>query len=230
MSLKVQLSRGLFAENPLAVLLLGLCPAAAVSTRVIDALWMSIGVTAVTALTTLVVWLIGSLGRDRSTLPGASTRALLGALLVSSCLTASFESALLAFAPAEAASLGIYAPIISVNCLVIAQMQGARRQLFASRALADSIGKCLGFAAALLSIAVVREGVGAGTLTLFPVGSFSGTVTIPGIARDPPRALGLAGGGLLCLGYLAGLARLRRLARERAEAANLGAKHGVSLP
>jgi len=221
MSFRVQLSRGLFRENPLAVLLLGLCPAAAVTTRVIDALWMALGVTAVTLLSTLGVWLVGSRAREGAATGGASAGALLGALLIASCLTASFESLLLAFVPAEAASLGIYAPLVSVNCLVMAQIQGARRQLFASRALSDSIGKCLGFSAGLLAIALVREGLGAGTLTLFPVGAFSGVVTIPGISDDPPRALELAGGGLLTLGYLAAAARLRRGVRT-AESAGPG--------
>ena len=232
MSLRVQLSRGLFQENPLAVLLLGLCPAAAVTTRVIDALWMALGVTSVTLLATLCVWLVGSRAREGTSAgdaSGASAGALLGALLIASCLAASFESLLLAFVPAEAASLGIYAPLISVNCLVMAQIQGARRQLFARRALSDSIGKCLGFSAGLLVIALVREGLGAGTLTLFPMGTFSGVVTIPGISDDPPRALELAGGGLLSLGYFAAAARLRRGGRAEA-AEGIHAPTGARLP
>jgi hypothetical protein len=63
------------------------------------------------------------------------------------------------------------------------------------------------FAAALVLIALFRESLGAGTITLFGAGSFGGTIEIPRLVQQPVRALGFAGGGLLCLGYLAGAVR-----------------------
>jgi Na+-transporting NADH:ubiquinone oxidoreductase subunit NqrD len=75
------------------------------------------------------------------------------------------------------------------------------------RFLGASLGRGVGFAALLVLIALVREVLGAGTITLFPVGGFGGTLEIPGLADQPVRALGLAGGGLLCLGYFAAAAR-----------------------
>ena len=76
------------------------------------------------------------------------------------------------------------------------------------------------FAAALVIIALVREPLGAGTITLFGVGAFRGTIEIPRLVEQPVRALGFAGGGLLCLGYLAGVVRAisRRAAAKSSSA------------
>ena len=60
----------------------------------------------------------------------------------------------------------------------------------------------VGFTLSLSLIALIREVFGAGTITLFPVGSFSGVITIPGLSESPVRVLTLAAGALLLMGYL----------------------------
>jgi Na+-translocating ferredoxin:NAD+ oxidoreductase subunit E len=108
--------------------------------------------------------------------------------------------------PSASASLGIYAPLVAVNCLVLGGVGGpSPRALLAS--VVGSLGRGARFALALLLIALVRELLGAGTITLFPVAAFGGTVAVGGLVDEPVRALGLAGGALLCLGYLAGAVR-----------------------
>ena len=217
MTARDRISSGVFRNNPVAVLLVGLCPAAAVTTRVIDALWMSLGVFSVLILSRLCLSILGAL---RGESPEAATGDVrgegpmpgrwLGALLLSSCLTACFELILLAFAPGESASLGIYTPLIAVNCIVLDRIdpRGERSSIPAS--LLDACGLGLGFALALVLISGVRESLGAGTITLFAAGTFGGTIEIHGLSSAPARAIGYAGGGLLCLGYLAGAARLLR--------------------
>jgi electron transport complex protein RnfE len=204
--------KGLVEENSVAVLLLGLCPAAAVSTRVIDALWMSAGIVTVLFLSSLCMSLLARAGgpAGKELRSGASAGRWMGVLAISSCLTASFEIVLLAFAPQATASLGIYAPLIAVNCLVLTGIDAASRTDSVGRSLLTAAGKGIGFAAALVVIAVVREILGAGTVTLFPIAGFSGTVAIPALTDDPARAFGLAGGGLVCLGFLAGAVRAIR--------------------
>ena len=156
--------------------------------------------------------------------PGPSTApaVLLRALVITSILTAAFESLLLVRAPSASASLGIYAPLIAVNCLVLGLgAPGASRSGPGASAVA-ALGRGLAFALALVLIALVRETLGAGTITLFPMGAFGGTIEIRGLVDQPVRALGLAGGGLLGLGYLAGAARAvaaRAAARSAARAA-----------
>ena len=218
-----ELRKGIRARNPVAVLMLGLCPAAAVSARVIDALWMSSGVIVVLLLSSLAMVLVARRGHGNAPgAPGEMTRGF-GALVISSFLTAAFEAVLLAVWPDAAASLGIYAPLIAVNCLVFAGMDTASRSWGVSMSrgasvgavMADACGKGLGFAACLVLIALLREALGAGTITLFPMGSFRGIVAIPLLSDEPARALGFAGGGLLALGYLAGLSRAAGMRRRR---------------
>ncbi|MGA2640050.1 MAG: Rnf-Nqr domain containing protein [Spirochaetia bacterium] len=192
-------------ENLLAMLFLGLCPAIAVSARVIDALWMSAGVVLVLVLSALAASLLSpdSAGDDR----GRLTAPWMRALVISSLLTASFEAGLIALAPTASAALGIYAPLIAVNCLVLGRGLPGHTHSSPGGAVAAALGRGIGFAASLVLIALVREVLGAGTITLFPVGRFGGTIEIPMLVEQPVRALGFAGGGLLCLGYFAGAAR-----------------------
>ena len=186
-------------ENPLAILFLGLCPAIAVTARVIDALWMSAGVMVVLVLSGLAMSIISGGNGERP----RWTRAL----VVASFLTASFEAGLLAFAPAASASLGIYAPLIAVNCLVLDQGTPGLSAASPGRSMLAALGRGARFAAALVFIAIFRESLGSGTITLFGVGGFRGTIEVPRLVEQPVRALGFAGGGLLFLGYLAGAVR-----------------------
>ena len=211
-------SRFALSENALAVVVLGLCPALAVSVRVIDALWLSAGVLFVFVLTGLAMAFLMR-GRGGNGLAGPDS-GWLRALVITSFLTASFEAGLLAFAPAASAALGIYAPLIAVNCLVLGRGMTGGAGALPGRMVGASLGRGIGFAASLVLIALVREALGAGTITLFPLGGFGGTIEIPGIAAQPIRALGFAGGGLLCLGYFAAAARAiaRRTASKSARA------------
>jgi Na+-translocating ferredoxin:NAD+ oxidoreductase subunit E len=201
------------------VLLMGLCPAIAVSVRVIDALWMSAGVVSVLLLSTFCMTLIarGTGGADAAGSGSGKPRdRFLAALVLSSLFTASFEILLNAAAPASGASLGIYAPLIAVNCLVLDRARSMESGTAIGRSLADAAGMGAGFAACLLVMAILREVVGAGTITLFPVGGFGGVVALGSLINDPARAAGLAGGGLLCLGYLAALVRRRAAIKDGA--------------
>jgi electron transport complex protein RnfE len=208
------LGKGIAGENPVAVLLIGLCPAAAVSVRVIDALWMSAGVASVLLVSCLCMSLVARWGRKAPEASGGGGGNAIGsggrwwgALVLSSCLTACFEIVLLLVAPEEGAGLGIYVPLIAVNCLVLGRIDAVSRGKSLPSSLWDAAGNGLGFAACLVLVALVREVLGAGTITLFPVSGFSGTIAVPSLINDPVRALGYAGGGLLCIGYLAGAAR-----------------------
>jgi len=213
------IKRRLLLDNPVAALLVGLCPAAAVTGRVIDAAWMSLGLILVLVLTRVSQGILRSV-----LLPTADHRerehqplhpGWLGSLFLASCFTASFEVILFAFAPDESASLGIYVPLIAVNCIVLERVadrgattrpESVGREIVHAVRGAGAVGA--GFAIALIALSLAREILGTGTITLFPVGSFTGVIGVGSISSAPARALAYAGGGFLCLGYLAGLARL----------------------
>jgi electron transport complex protein RnfE len=150
----------------------------------------------------------------------------LGSLILASLFTASFELILLAFVPDESASLGIYVPLLAMNCIVLDRFEVSTSPEYAgsaaseiARSLRESGSIGLGFAISLIVISLVRETLGAGTITLVPIGSFAGTVEVGKISLGPAHALAYAGGGFLCLGYLAGAARLLgRLKGRRLEA------------
>jgi electron transport complex protein RnfE len=75
----------------------------------------------------------------------------------------------------------------------------------------------VGFTVALTAIALVREVLGAGTITLFPVGAFNGTIDIPGIVDSPARVMALPAGALLAIGFLmAGFNALKARLEARA--------------
>lgn len=214
-------TKGLFRDNPVAVTLIGLCPAAAVTGRVIDALWMSVGLIFVLVLTrlsqTILQAMLALTESASQSSPSTEARPFrwLGSLVFASCFTASFELILLAFVPDESASLGIYVPLIAVNCILLERFaaSGNREPVRnigrdIAKSLQESGGLGVGFAISLIAISLVRETLGSGTITLFPIGSFAGTIEAGNVSLAPARALAYAGGGLLCLGYLAGAARL----------------------
>jgi electron transport complex protein RnfE len=217
-SVRFSLVPGPVDGRPAALLFLGLCPAIAVAVRVADALWLSAGVILVLVLSNVAMSLLardsgdgaggtGDGGSGEAPGPSGGPAVLLRALVITSVLTAAFEAVLLVRAPSASASLGIYAPLIAVNCLVPGLGAPGASRTGPGASVATALGRGISFALALVLIALVREALGAGTITLFPVGAFGGTIEIRGLVDQPVRALGLAGGGLLCLGYLAGAAR-----------------------
>jgi Na+-translocating ferredoxin:NAD+ oxidoreductase subunit E len=197
------------SEAPLAVLLLAFIPSVAVAVHVMDALWMAAGVLVVmtgsaVARAFLEARHAGGAPLEAGDGPGSTGR-WLRTLVISSLLTAAFEAGLLAVDPAASAALGIYAPLIAVNFLVVGGDRAAEALPLAAAAAA--LRKGAWFAAGLVTVSLAREVLGAGTITLFPAGSFRGTIMVSALLDQPVRALGLAGGGLLCLGYLAAAVR-----------------------
>jgi len=208
-------------EIPLVVRLLGFIPAVAVAVRVIDSLWMAAGVLIVMAGSAAAQALLETPAADPA---GARENGIgrepdragpwLRALVVSSLLTAVFEALLLAVDPAASAALGIYAPLIAVNAFVVGgggipspAAQPTRAPMAVLRSALAALGSAAWFSVGLVAVALVREVLGSGTITLFPAGAFGGTIVVSPLLDQPARALGLAGGGLLCLGYLAAAAR-----------------------
>ena len=81
----------------------------------------------------------------------------------------------------------------------------------------DGLGEGLGFALALAAIALIREVLGNGTITLFPFGGFDGVLEVPGLSANPIRVFGLSAGAFIVLGYLKALFDLAARRRERSQ-------------
>ena len=185
---------GLLFRNPTFVLLLGLCPALAVTTSLQNGLGMGLTTAVVLACSNLVISLL------RWVIP-VSVRIVSYLVIIAAFVTAA-DLLLRDFFPSLSQSLGLYVPLIAVNCLLL-----ARAEVFASRhlpgsAFLDGAFMGLGFTAALAVLGAVREALGAGTIW---------GAGIP-VLSDYPVGLILAPcGGFITLGFLAALVQWLRL-------------------
>lgn len=200
-------------HNPVFVLVLGLCPTLAVTTTIRNGLAMAVASTAVIVCANLLVSLV------RRWIPNPIRIACY--IVIIAGFVTMVEIVMKAVAPpALNESLGIFIPLIVVNCMIL-----GRAEAFASRngpaaSLMDGLGIGVGFLLALLAISFVREVVGAGTLwgyRLTPV-TVGGVTLVPAV--EPIAVVGMAPGAFLVIGLLFALFRwigLRR--REAARAA-----------
>ena len=189
-----ELTKGILKENPVFVLVLGLCPVLGVSSQVSNALGMSIAVLFVLTFSNIIISLL------RKVIP-ASIHIPAYIVVIASLVTIT-EMVMHAFAPSIYSSLGVFLPLIVVNCIIL-----GRAEAFASKntvfdSILDAVGMALGFALSITLIDLIRELMGAGTITLFAVGDFSGVITIPWFIDNPIRVMSLAPGALLIMGYL----------------------------
>ncbi|MGB2753780.1 MAG: electron transport complex subunit RsxE [Phycisphaerae bacterium] len=184
--------------NPVFVLALGLCPTLAVSTSVRNACAMAAAATAVLIGSNILISLI------RRFIPN-QIRIVCYIVVIAGFVTM-VEIIMKAVAPVEVnKALGIFIPLIVVNCIIL-----GRAEAFASRhgplsSLADALGIGLGYLGALLSIAVIREVLGAGTLwgyRLTPI-TVAGRTILP--EYQPANVLVMAPGAFLVIGLLFGL-------------------------
>lgn len=182
-----KLTKGLFKENPVFGLMLGLCPALAVSSSVQNALGMGMSATFVLCCSSVIVSLV------RNIIP-KEVRIPCFIVIIATFVTV-VQLLLQAYLPALNASLGIFVPLIVVNCIIL-----GRAEAFASKqpmfeALLDAVGMGIGFTFALAVIATFREILGAG--------KFFGIVLVDGI--KPSLIMILAPGALLTMGFLLAL-------------------------
>ncbi|RJP29646.1 MAG: electron transport complex subunit E [Candidatus Omnitrophota bacterium] len=192
-----ELMKGITVENPTFGLVLGLCPTLAVSTSVVNAVGMGAAATFVLIGSNTIISSIRNFIPDKIRLPAY--------IVVIATFVTICELVMKAYLPALDAALGIFVPLIVVNCIIM-----ARAEAFASKnkimpSLFDGIGMGIGFTIGLSTIALIREIIGAG--------SIFGIKVIPGY--EPAITLILAPGALLTLGILIGITNFIRLRKGR---------------
>lgn len=149
-----RLYNGIIKENPTLVLTLGMCPTLAVTTSAINGMGMGLTTTFVLALSNLFISILRKAIPDRVRIPAFI-------VIIASFVTV-VQLLLQAYIPSLYSSLGIYIPLIVVNCIILgrAEAYASKKGPFVS--LFDGIGMGLGFTLALTLIGVVREILGAG--------------------------------------------------------------------
>lgn len=156
-------TNGLIKENPVLRLVLGTCPTLAVTTAAINGIGMGVSATLVLVCSNLVISLLRNIIPDKVRIPAYIT-IIAGFVSVVQMLVK-------AFLPSIDKSLGIFLPLIVVNCIIL-----ARAEMFASKntpvaSILDGLGMGVGFTAVLTIMGAIRELLGAGTLFSFPVTS-----------------------------------------------------------
>ena len=178
-------SNGIIKENPVLRLMLGTCPTLAVTTAAINGVGMGVAATIVLVCSNLVISLLRNFIPDKVRIPAFIT-VIAGFVSVVQMLVK-------AYTPSLDAALGVFLPLIVVNCIIL-----ARAEMFASKnpvlpSVLDGLGMGIGFTATLTLTGMIRELLGAGTI-------FGLTVTPDAI--DPMTIFLLPPGGFFVFGIL----------------------------
>lgn len=150
-----RLYNGLIKENPTLVLMLGMCPTLAVSTRAFNGIGMGLSTMAVLILSNLVISLLRKVIPDEIRLPSYI-------VIVASLVTVT-ELLIEAYLPSVYEALGIYIPLIVVNCIILGRAEAYANKHTPLLSVMDGIGMGLGFTVALTLAGLVREILGNGS-------------------------------------------------------------------
>ncbi len=184
-----ELTKGIIRQNPVLVLLLGTCPTLAVTTGAMNAIGMGAAATIVLICSNAVISLIRKFIPDTVRIPAYIT-------VIAGFVTV-VQMIVKAYAPSIDESLGIYLPLIVVNCIIL-----GRAEAFASKngvlvSVLDGLGMGIGFTAAMLCMGIIRELFGAGTLF--------GITVLPESIFTPAIIFVLPAGGFFVFGMLIAL-------------------------
>ncbi len=182
MNIKEKFKAGILTENPVFMQTIGLCPTLATSTTITNALGMTAAATAVLICSNIVISILRNFIPDKVRIASYIT-------IIASFVTL-IQMVLNAYVPSVAASLGLFLPLIVVNCIIL-----GRAEAFASKnkplpSALDGITMGIGFGFALVLIAIVREVLGSG--------SFMGVA----FWTQPATLMGLPAGGFLAMGFV----------------------------
>ena len=213
---------GLFRNNPTFRLVLGMCPTLAVTTSLENALGMGLAATFVLVCSNGLVSALRKLIPDAVHIPCY--------IVIIATFVTAIDLLMQAYLPDLSSSLGIFIPLIVVNCIIL-----GRAEAFACRngvvaSLADGLGSGLGFTMSLSLVASVREVCGAGTLTVW------GDIAFKNLNPGPVTMAILPAGGFVALGLLLALInflgewRARRAGAPAPLPASLDCRHCTSCP
>ncbi len=178
------LSKGIIKENPIFVLLVGMCPTLGTTTSAINGLGMGLSTAFVLICSNVVISAIKSYIPDKVRIPAF--------IVVIASFVTILQLSMQAYVPALYASLGIYIPLIVVNCIILARAEAFANKNTVLDSMFDGIGMGLGFSLALTILGSVREILGSGSLFNYKfIGDHDGILIFV-----------LAPGAFIALGYL----------------------------
>ena len=182
--------KGLILENPVLVLVLGTCPTLAQTGSVINAISMGAAATVVLVCSNMVISALRTIIPDSVRIPCY--------IVVIAAFVSVVQMIMHAYLPDLYDMMGVYLALIVVNCIILGRAEMfARKNTVADSAL-DGLGMGLGFLLALLAMAIIREPLGAGTVTIIPGKPWE----IPFLINYKIPILTQAPGGFLVFGIL----------------------------
>ena len=187
-------ANGIFASNPVFRLVLGMCPTLAISTSAFNGLGMGVAATVVLVCSNALVSLLRRVIPDKVRIPAY--------VLIIATFVTLVEMLLRKFVPALYDALGIYLPLIVVNCIILARAEAFASTNKVGDSVLDGLGMGLGFTLALFLLGVIREFLGSGT---FFVGSFGDAefgVTLGDMPDYAMSVFVMPAGGFLTLGLV----------------------------
>ncbi|MBI5144965.1 MAG: electron transport complex subunit E [Candidatus Omnitrophica bacterium] len=188
--------KGIIKENPTFVLALGLCPTLAVSVSVINGIGMGIAATFVLLGSNIIIALLKNIIPERVRIPCY--------IVVIATFVTITELVMKAYSPALNRALGIYVPLIVVNCIVLGRAEAYASKHSVADSLFDGLGMGVGFTLALILISGIREFLG--------TGKFLGYTLIKGF--EPAFIFAMPSGALLVIGLLLGFFNLLKNRKE----------------
>lgn len=176
-------TKGFLKENPTFVLLLGMCPTLATTTSAINGLSMGLATLFVLVLSNIAISAIAPVVPDKVHIPVY--------IVVIATFVTILQFAMQAYTPAMNATLGLFIPLIVVNCIVLGRAEAFANKNGILDSALDGLGIGLGFTLSLTVLGIVREILGSGSIFGFKF-----------ISGDGMLAFVMAPGAFLALGYL----------------------------
>lgn len=199
LALLERLKNGLFSENPIFVQVLAMCPTLAVSTSVENALGMGLSTTAVLILSNAIISVLRKYIPNKIRIPAY--------IVLIAGFVSMIDMFLAAYLPDLYKSLGLFIPLIVVNCVILGRAEAYANKNGVLLSVYDGLGMGLGFTLALTVLGFFREILGAGSLLGFRV--------MPE-AYVPANIMILAPGAFLTLGMIMAFLNKRNLKKGKA--------------
>lgn len=198
---KLVFLNGLIYENPTFVQLLGMCPTLAVTTSLKNGLGMGLSATAVLIMSNVLISLLRKIIPDK-------VRIAAYIVIIAAFVTV-LQMFLQSYVASLYASLGLFIPLIVVNCIILARAEAFASKNSVGKSALDGLGMGLGFTCALCLISAVREFFGQGTIW---------GITLYGNIIKPAAIIGMPPGGFIVLGIL--IAAINFIVSKRKEGGN----------
>ncbi len=187
-SLAQEFSKGILKENPTFRLLLGMCPTLAVTLSAINGFGMGVSALVVLLCSNIAISALRNFIPNKVRIPAY--------ILIIATFVTIVDMVLNAYAPELHGALGIFIPLIVVNCIILGRAEAFARKNGVGRSIIDALGMGVGFTISLTVLGIIRE--------LFGAGSIFG-VNIMGTSFEPMGLLASPPGAFITLGVLLGL-------------------------